>query len=136
MILNGKFIFIVDDNPQNHLVFQMALNPQGAWTDFESSGQDAFTRLRQKRKLHLIILDLALSGSTSPYDLYDRIRALPNLVNVPIVAAATADPYQTLHHTRRKGFDGLIFKPIDTYVFPKQVARIIAGEKIWTVAAH
>lgn len=136
MLLNGKFIFIVDDSPQNRLVFQMSLTRHGAWVEYETSGHDIIPHLTRLRSVHLIVLDLMLPGNVSGYDLFDQIRAIPAYRNVPIIAVTASDPSVALPRVREKGFNSFILKPIDGNLFPHQIARIIDGEEIWSAAAR
>jgi two-component system, cell cycle response regulator DivK len=136
MLLDGKFIFIVEDNTQNRLVFQMGLNRQGAWVEYEASGLDVLPHLLRLRTVHIIVLDLMLPGGVSGYDVYDQIRSIDSYKSVPIVAVSAADPSVAVPRTREKGFNSFIPKPIDITVFPQQIARIIEGEEIWSVASR
>lgn len=131
MFLKDKHIFIVEDNLQNRVVFQMTLVRHGAFVDFERWGRDTIFRLSNVSHLDLIVLDLMLAEGISGFDLYDQIRALPRLESVPIIAVSAMDPSLAIPQVRAKGFAGFIAKPIDNQLFPKQVASIIAGEKIW-----
>jgi CheY-like chemotaxis protein len=130
-LLKGKRIFIVEDNLQNRVIFQMALMQQGAQVDFERSGHDTIYRLTGMSNVDLIILDLMLKDNISGFDLYDEIRALPELSSVPIIAVSAMDPAVAVPQVREKGFSGFIAKPIDNRLFPKQIAAIIEGESIW-----
>jgi two-component system, cell cycle response regulator DivK len=136
MLLNGKFIFIVEDNPQNRLVFQMALNRQGAWLEFEPSGQDVMSHLLRLRTVDIIILDLMLPGALSGYDVFDQIRAHDQFAHVPIVAVTAADPAVALPRTREKGFNSFLIKPIDINLFPQQMARLLEGEEVWSMVSR
>jgi two-component system, cell cycle response regulator DivK len=136
VILNGKFIFIVEDKPQNRLVFQMALNRHGAWVEYETSGEDILPHLMRLRRAHAIVLDLILPGNMSGYDVYDQIRALDAYKTVPIVAVTASDPSIAMPLVREKGFNSFIMKPIDINLFPQQLARIIEGEEIWSAVAR
>ena len=136
MLLDGKFIFIVEDNTQNRLVFQMALNRHGAWVEYEPSGLDVLPHLLRLRTVDVIVLDLMLPGSISGYDVYDQIRQQEAYKTVPIVAVTASDPSVAVPLTREKGFNSFIPKPIDINVFPQQMARIIEGEEIWSVASR
>ncbi len=131
MLLKNKNIFIVEDNTQNRVVFKMALLIHGANVDFERWGQDAITRLRKFEKVDLIILDLMLYQGTSGYDTFEEIRRIPEYDCVPIIAVSAAEPAMAIPKTQQMGFSGFIAKPIDDELFPKQVAQVIAGEKIW-----
>lgn len=129
--LMNKRIFIVEDNIQNRVVFQVALVRYGASVDFERMGRDTIYRLRGKNELDLIILDLMLAEGLSGFDLVDQIRALPNCASIPILAVSAMDPAVAIPQAREIGLAGFIAKPIDNYVFPKQVLAIINGEQVW-----
>jgi CheY-like chemotaxis protein len=131
MLLKDKRIFIVEDNIQNRVVFQMTLLRHGAIVDFERSGRDTISRLNTAAQQDLIILDLMLVDNISGLDLYDEIRQLPKHVDVPIIAVSAMDPALAIPKTRARGFAGFIAKPIDSHLFPKQIAALIAGEAVW-----
>jgi CheY-like chemotaxis protein len=131
MLLKDKHIFIVEDNIQNRVVFQMTLVRHGAVVDFERSGRDTITRLTGSAHIDLIILDLMLVDNISGLDLYDEIRHMPKYMSVPIIAVSAMDPAIAIPKTRAKGFSGFIAKPIDNQLFPKQIAEIISGESLW-----
>lgn len=133
MILKDKRIFIVEDNMQNRLIFQMALIRQGASVDFERWGRDTLYHIQNTSRIHLIVLDLMLADGVSGFDIFDQIRALPKYNNIPIVAVSAMDPSIAIPKTRAQGFSGFIAKPIDNTLFPKQLASIIEGEKVWSV---
>ena len=133
MILKDKRIFIVEDNMQNRLVFQMALIRHGASVDFERWGRDTLYHLQNLSRVDLIILDLQLAEGITGFDIFDKIRGLSKYDTVPIIAVSAMDPSIAIPKTKKQGFSGFIAKPIDNGQFPKQVASIIAGEKIWSV---
>ena len=131
MLLKGKNIFIVEDNSQNRVVFKMVLLVHGANIDFERWGQDAIVHLRKFEKVDLIILDLMLYQGSSGYDIFTEIRQMPEYDKVPIVAVSASEPAVAIPKTQSMGFAGFIAKPIDDDLFPRQMAQIIAGERIW-----
>lgn len=133
MILKDKRIFIVEDNMQNRLIFQMALIRQGASVDFERWGRDTLYHIQNTSRIDLIVLDLMLADGVSGFDIFDQIRALPKYNAVQIIAVSAMDPSIAIPKTRAQGFSGFIAKPIDNVLFPKQLASIIEGEKVWSV---
>jgi len=132
MQLKNKLIFIVEDNAQNRVVFQMALVGTGARVEFERWGADAISRLENFRSVDLIILDLMLSNGISGYDIFSKIRALPDYAAVPIIAVSAAEPAIALPKTRDLGFSGFIAKPIDDDLFPRQIEQVLSGGKVWS----
>ena len=131
MLLYGKHIFIVEDNPQNRVIFKMALVRHGASVDFERRGHDSVHHLRETEQVDLIILDLMLAEGVSGFDVFDEIRQLPACANTPIIAVSAMDAAFAVPKVRALGFAGFIAKPIDNHLFPQQVARIIGGEQLW-----
>ena len=133
MILKDKRIFIVEDNMQNRLVFQMSLIRHGASVDFERWGRDTLYHLQNLSRVDLIVLDLMLADDVSGFDIFDKIRTLPKYDSVPIIAVSAMDPSIAIPKTKKQGFAGFIAKPIDKAQFPKQLASIIVGEAVWSV---
>ncbi len=136
MLLNGKRIFIVEDNPQNRVVFKMALVRHGATVDFERWGRDSLYQLNQALNLDLIILDLMLAEGISGFDVFVEIRNLPNFATTPIIAVSAMDAALAVPRARALGFSAFIAKPIDNQLFPQQIARILTGEPVWYTGEH
>jgi CheY-like chemotaxis protein len=134
-LLQGKRIFIVEDNVQNRVVFTMVLQIHGARVEFDRWGRETLSRMRNFPNMDLIILDLMLPNGVTGYQVFDEIRTVPDYAAVPIIAVSAAEPAIALPKTREKGFNGFIAKPVDDELFPKQLARVMAGEKIWSAGA-
>ena len=131
MFLKNKSIFIVEDNMQNRVVFQMALLHLGALLDFDRTGAGTVARLKNIPTLDLIILDLMLVNGISGFTLFDEIRMIPQYAKVPIVAVSAMDPSVAVPRLRQQGFNGFIAKPIDKRSFPKQISDVLAGIPVW-----
>lgn len=134
MLLAHRTIFIVEDNVQNRVVFKIALARHGAQVEFERWGTNSTFLLRSLPHVDLIILDLMLANGISGFTVFDEIRALPQFDQVPIIAVSAMEPAVAIPKLRQKGFAGFLTKPIDSTEFPKQVARIIEGERIWATS--
>src|SRR5579859_7869386 len=133
MLLKGKHIFIVEDNIENRVVYKMVLTMQGAKITFERWGEGTLVLLKQAQRVDLIILDLMLTAGTSGFDIFDTIRSQPEYNAIPIIAVSASEPIHAMAVAQSKGFSGYIAKPIDDGLFPKQLARIIAGNKVWSI---
>jgi CheY-like chemotaxis protein len=136
MILSDKHLFIVEDNAQNRVIYQMILMRSGALAEFDRWGQDALWHLQGMGHVDLIILDLMLPRGQSGFDIYEKIREMPEYANIPIVAVSAADPSEAIPKAQSMGFAGFIAKPIDEGFFAKQLAQIIAGEQVWDAGDH
>ncbi|MCB9456417.1 MAG: response regulator [Anaerolineaceae bacterium] len=139
MTLKGKNILVVEDDMLNRVVYQITLGVQGAFLDFDRWGRETLERLKKGKNWDIIILDLMLRNGMSGYDIFQKIRALPEYNDIPIVAVSASEPSVAMPRVRDLGFNGFISKPIDEGQFANQIARIIAGEQIWydgTIMPH
>ena len=131
MLLDGKRIFIVEDNIGTHALIQLLLEQQGAKVFFGNGGANTLESLQAVAPIDLIILDLMLWDGITGHNIYDDIRAIPEFDAVPIVAVSAADPNTAIPETKARGFSGFIGKPIDYNLFPQQIAQLIAGKAVW-----
>lgn len=131
MILNGKRIFITEDNLINRSVMQLVLENEGAKVAFERWGKETCERLMAFAPVDVILLDLMFPDGISGLDLFDQIRAMPEFAAVPIIGVSAKDPDIAIVETQAKGFNGFIAKPINRFNLAKQVAAILEGEAVW-----
>lgn len=132
MLLQGKHIFVVEDDPLNLAIIRTILQRAGAVVPFDHWGDTTLKRmLDYPFKLDLILLDLMLPHQFSGYDIFNSIRAVPELGQIPIVAVTASDPDVEMNKAREKGFSGYICKPLDRAKFARYVAAILEGEEIW-----
>lgn len=134
MLLQGKRIFIVEDNAHNRVIFTTILRMHGAVIEFDRWGRDTLMRLHGLhgfQRVDLIILDLMLPNGHSGYEIFDQLRLCADFNQTPILAVSAAEPSLAIPKTKQKGFAGFIAKPIDDELFPRQVAMSIAGEPVW-----
>lgn len=129
--LKNKHIFIVEDDINNRVVFQMALTISGAHVSFERWGKDALFQLNRLRNVNLIVLDLMLANGVSGFDIFSQIRQYPQYATVPIVAVSAMEPSVAIPKAMAIGLNGFISKPIDETLFPQQLATILDGKMVW-----
>lgn len=132
--LEGKRIFIVEDNLTNRAIMQTILEQAGATISFERWGRDTERKLRQFGEVDCILLDLMFPHNVTGLDVYDKIRALPEYDDVPIIAVSAKDPDIAIPETQAKGFAGFIGKPINMTRFSQQISDILEGASIWQPA--
>ncbi|MCK6578806.1 MAG: response regulator [Anaerolineae bacterium] len=129
--LQGKHIFIVEDNAQNRVVYQIMFLRQGAVIDFDRWGSDTIHKLKNLPEVDVIIMDLMLAGGVTGFGIMEQIQQQEKLSRVPVVAVSAVDPATAILRCQDAGFAGFIAKPIDADRFPDLIARIIAGERVW-----
>lgn len=129
--LKDKRIAIIEDNITNMAVFFTALRKQGAIVIQDNWNTDPIGVLTKHVPIDLILLDIMLRYGASGYDVFNEIKAIPELEHVPVVAISSLDPATEIPKLQAQGFSGFISKPISVMRFPQQLASVLAGEKVW-----
>lgn len=130
MPLEGKHIFVVEDNPGNLSIILTILELTGAKTSFDRWGKQTIQRLKKADRVDMILMDLMLPHGLTGYDIYDEIKVVPELADIPVVIVSASDPNVEMNKARAKGFQGFIPKPIN-YNLSITLATILAGQPIW-----
>ena len=131
MQLEGKRIFLVEDNIGNQTITKTLLESHGAIMALHRTGQNVIPHLLEFHPVDLIVLDLMLPRGITGYDIFSAIRNHAEFDTVPIIAMSVIDRSEAVPEAKKRGFSGFISKPISFLSFPEQVARIISGELIW-----
>ncbi len=131
MLLQGKTIYIVEDNEDNIYVLLLMLRHHGAQVIIDWWAKGESNRMAKAMPIDLIILDLMLPGGRSGFDAFDEIRAQSQFDGIPIVAVSATDPTLAVPKARQKGFSGFISKPVDDELFPVQLRELIDGNQVW-----
>ena len=129
--LRGKRVFVVEDNLENRIITRLALIKTGVMLEFDIWGRETVRHVIRFAPVDLIILDLMMPGGLTGYQLYDAIRAMPELAVVPVAAVSASDAGEAIQRCRARGFAGYIAKPIDDELFPEQIGRLINREQVW-----
>ena len=79
---------------------------------------------------HFILMDLNLPNR-SGFDLIERIRAMPELQKIPIVALSAMTPHTAIPRCKELGFDGFLAKPLRMRHLVRQLTRLLNGETVW-----
>lgn len=135
MNIRGKRIFIVEDNAMNRVIFQIALGTKGAFVEFDRWGRLTLEKIAEYQP-DIIILDLMLPNGDSGYNIFEQIRQNEAYDTIPIVAISASEPSIAIPTTKSMGFSGFIAKPVDESLLPKQIAKILAGEQIWSAGGR
>ena len=131
MLLQGKRIFVVEDDSSNLAIIRTILLRHGASVPFEVWGHKTVDAMFRSLPIDLILLDLALPEGVSGYDVFDQLRAIPELSQVPVVVVTASDPSTEMLRARERGLNGFISKPIQYSTFAKLVAAALDGKDVW-----
>jgi CheY-like chemotaxis protein len=132
--LEGKRIFIVEDDIMNLGVFNTCLSRSGAITLQDVFGYGIIEHILESLPIDLILLDIMLRQGISGYDVYDKIRKHPALMCIPVIAVTSLDPEIEIPKAQAKGFNGFISKPINIREFPQNLAKVLTGRAVWVDA--
>ena len=130
--LAGKRIFYIEDDLKNRAIAQMILEQAGAEFGFERWGRgETIQAMLGFGRIDIILLDLMFPQGVTGYDIFERIKAIPDFAHIPIVAVSAADPSVEIARTRAKGFDGFIGKPIEIRTFASLILDAINKQPVW-----
>ncbi len=125
--MEEKVILYIEDNPENRLLVKRVLEAEGyhvVEADSGSAGMQEAETLRPD----LVLMDINLPGIDG-YELTHRLKQMPHLAGVPVVAMTANVMKGDREKTLAAGCDGYIQKPIDVDQLPLQVARFIQAKK-------
>ena len=117
--MKRECILVVDDNPDNSKLTQLLLECEGYTVETAADAEQALTRLGSRRP-DLVLMDVQLPGMDG-LDLTRRLRKMPELAHLPIVALTAYAMQGDEANAREAGCDGYISKPIDTRAFPAMI---------------
>jgi two-component system cell cycle response regulator DivK len=115
----GANILYIEDNPGNRMLVRRILEAEG-YTIREAIDGPAGLEMAAAERPDLILLDINLP-EIDGYDLAKRMRAMPNLEGVPILAVTANVMQGDRERTMAAGCNGFIPKPIDVDKLPQLV---------------
>jgi two-component system, cell cycle response regulator DivK len=116
-------ILYVEDNPDNRMLVRRVLMAEGYTIHEASSATQAFEVL-ETVKPDLILMDINMPEMDG-YTLTSKIRALPKMGTVPIVALTANVMKGDRERSLEAGCDGYIQKPIDIDTLTSQIQRFM-----------
>lgn len=127
-------VLVIEDNLNNFLLIARLLAYLGVERcEWKASGWQVREFVESLPSVDLILMDINLP-EVDGYRALELLRRDPRFKD-KLVVAVTADASQSnMEKARQAGFDGFIGKPIDPDRFPRQIERILRGEKVWEVS--
>jgi two-component system cell cycle response regulator DivK len=116
-------ILYIEDNVGNRLLVKRILEAEGHSVTEAVDGPSGLTMVSEEQ-FDLILLDINLP-EIDGYDLARRLRNMPSLQRVPILAVTANVMQGDRERTLAAGCDGYIQKPIDVDRLPEQVAAAL-----------
>lgn len=115
----------IEDDPANRLLVKKLLEAAGYEVVEAVDGRQAVSEALTHGRPDLVLVDINVPGLDG-YEVTLRLRGMPELASVPIVAlTAEGDRDMSL----AVGCDGFIQKPIDVRSFVRTVSRYLEGQR-------
>lgn len=121
-------ILYIEDNVGNRALVKRILEAEGHSVSEAVDGPSGL-KMAAEGKFDLILLDINLP-EIDGYDLARRLRGMPNLRTVPILALTANVMQGDRERTLAAGCDGYIQKPIDVDRLPDQVMAALRKGRI------
>ena len=121
----GKKILVVDDMEDSRVLVRKVLGRRGYEVIGAGTGEDAIN-MAQTELPDLILMDIRLPGGIDGLEATRRIKALPQVAHIPILAMTASVRPEDMRRALDEGCSGFVRKPIDIDELPKQVAEHIA----------
>jgi len=133
-LLEGKRIFLVEDDILNVGVFSTILSKNGAHVYQDVFGYGIIQHIIESLPIELIVLDVMLRRGQNGYEIFEKIKGHSLLRNIPSVIVTSLDPETNIPKAQSMGVAGFISKPINSLEFPKIIRRILDGENLWVAS--
>jgi signal transduction histidine kinase len=124
-------LLIVDDNASARETLLAMLEPENYQIEQAKDGFQALQLLQDFRP-DLILLDVMMPGMDG-FEVCRRIRATPQLAEVPIIILTALDDRASLLHGIEAGADDFISKPVDRYELTARVRTIMRLNRYHTL---
>jgi two-component system cell cycle response regulator DivK len=116
-------ILCIEDSPDNRLLVRRILEAEG-YHNIEASDAGGALELIAVQTPDLILMDINMPDIDG-YTLTARLRSMPQLHDVPILALTANVMKGDRERSLEAGCDGYIQKPIDVDNLPRQVHRFL-----------
>jgi CheY-like chemotaxis protein len=120
--LEALRILIVDDHEDSAEMLSMLLSSKGHATRMALDGETALA-VAAAFQPHVGLLDLSLPG-ISGYELAERLRAMPGLTHMRLVAVTGHGSEAHRAKARAAGFDEHLLKPVDLQIVDAVLAAV------------
>jgi len=123
MTIERARILYIEDNADNRVLVKRILEAEGHTLVEAANAYDGLNRAMTERP-DLILMDINLP-EVDGYTTTTRLKAMPGLERVKVVALTANVMKGDREKTLAAGCDGYIQKPIDVDLLPRQIARFL-----------
>jgi two-component system, sensor histidine kinase and response regulator len=120
----GRQLLVVDDNATNRRILCIQGQRWGMVTHEAESGEEALEFLKTHTKPDVAILDMQMPGMDG-LELAEKIRAIPQLMQLPLIMLSSASMLVSSEDPRRKAFVSWFNKPVRKALLCQALARAL-----------
>ncbi len=122
----SKRILYIEDNPDNRLLVRRVLMVEGYVVEEAIDGPTGL-KMAEASPPDLVLIDINLP-EIDGYEVTARMKQLPNMLGVPIIAVTANVMKGDREKTLAAGCDGYIQKPIDIDLLPSQLESFLTKD--------
>jgi two-component system, cell cycle response regulator DivK len=122
----GKVILYIEDDEESRMLVRRILQAEG-FTVWEADGAGQALEALRQLVPDLILMDINLPG-VDGYTLTARLKSMPELKDIPIVAITANAMRGDRERSLQAGCDEYIQKPIDVDSLGDQLIRLLTSE--------
>ena len=116
-------ILYIEDNSDNRLLIRRVLQAEG-YTMLEAADGSSGLKIAGEEQPDLILVDINLP-EIDGYEVTARLKQLPGLGHVPVIAITANVMKGDREKTLAAGCDGYIQKPVDVDLLPSQIEHFL-----------
>lgn len=117
-------ILAIEDNPGDVHLIREALNGRSVRIEVALDGNTGAAMLATGSRPDLVIMDINLPGLDG-LQVLQRIRANPELKQLPVVMFTSSNMVEDVHAAERHGADMFLVKPFDVSEYLTMLRRIV-----------
>lgn len=121
--LAGRKILIVDDDVRNIFTLTSVFEAHDSVTVYAESGREALDTLEKTPDIEIVLMDIMMPEMDG-YETMQRIRAMPQYENLPIIAVTAKAMKEDRKKCLDAGASDYLVKPIDT-------AQLLSLVRVW-----
>ena len=125
--IKNATILCIEDSPDNRLLVRRILEAEG-FLFLEARDARGALELIATQTPDLILMDINMPDIDG-YTLTARLRSMPHMQDVPILALTANVMKGDRERSLEAGCDGYIQKPVDVDGLPKQVRRFLQAKR-------